>query len=78
MRPKIKAPIVTMTAPKMTNPCQLEQRGSKEQFRNCPGEVEESKGGTAAHLAERLSVSESLAWIKHRPVGFRDTKKTFV
>lgn len=30
-----------------------------------------------AHLADRLSVSESLAWIKHRPARFRDIKKTF-
>lgn len=37
-----------------------------------------SKVEQAAHLAERLSVSESLAWIRHRPVRFRDIKKTFV
>lgn len=33
---------------------------------------------TAAHLAERLSVSDSLAWIKHRPVGVGDIHQTSV
>lgn len=60
VRPKMNAPIVTMTTPKTTSPCQLEHRGSKTTVsENCPGEV-----GGVSKVEQRLTLQSGCRFLR--------------